>query len=111
MSQQTALVQTTSAGSDMTPVLGSIQSIGPNTQASSTVPNIQSGNTVVQILQPQTQSQQTQFVTQPPKQQVAQQPSTQQQQQQSSFNDFPQVRDLLHLKTIVYCIIVNFFDL
>lgn len=98
MSQQTALVQTTNAGSDMTPVLGSLQSIGPNTQASSTVPNVQSGNTVVQILQPQTQSQQTQFVSQPPKQQVVQQPSTQQQQpqqQQSSFNDFPQVCLLL----------------
>ncbi|XP_076167800.1 TATA-box binding protein associated factor 12 [Ptiloglossa arizonensis] len=101
MSQQTALVQTTSAGSDMTPVLGSIQSIGPNTQASSTVPNIQSGNTVVQILQPQTQSQQTQFVTQPPKQQVAQQPSTQQQQQQSSFNDFPQFLTKTRLQDLV----------
>lgn len=52
MSQQTALVQTTSAGSDMTPVLGSLQSIGPNTQTTSTVPNIQSGNTVIQISQP-----------------------------------------------------------
>lgn len=100
MSQQTAIVQNTNAGSDMTPVLGSLQSIGPNTQtSSSTLPNIQSGNTVVQILQPQTQSQQTQFVSQPAKQQVVQQPSTQQQQQQqqqpqqlqSSFNDFPQV--------------------
>lgn len=94
MSQQTALVQTTSAGSEIAPVLGSLQSIGPNTQSSSTVPSIQSGNTVVQILQPQTQSQQTQFVSQPPKQ-VVQQPSAQQQQsqqqQQSSFNDFPQV--------------------
>lgn len=102
MSQQTALVQTTNAGSDITPVLGSLQSIGPNTQASSNVPNIQSGNTVVQILQPQTQSQQAQFVTQSPKQQVVQQSSTQQQQQsqhQSSFNDFPQVFMLLLIKS------------
>ncbi|XP_053983755.1 transcription initiation factor TFIID subunit 12 isoform X2 [Hylaeus volcanicus] len=85
----------------MTPVLGSIQSIGPNTQASSTVSNIQSGNAVVQILQPQTQSQQTQFITQPPKQQVAQQPSTQQQQQQSSFNDFPQFLTKTRLQDLV----------
>ncbi|XP_053999097.1 transcription initiation factor TFIID subunit 12 isoform X1 [Hylaeus anthracinus] len=101
MSQQTSLAQTTSAGSDMTPVLGSIQSIGPNTQASSTVSNIQSGNAVVQILQPQTQSQQTQFITQPPKQQVTQQPSTQQQQQQSSFNDFPQFLTKTRLQDLV----------
>ncbi|XP_043264789.1 transcription initiation factor TFIID subunit 12 isoform X2 [Colletes gigas] len=87
----------------MTPVLGSIQSIGPNTQASSTVSNIQSGNTVVQVLQPQTQSQQTQFVTQPPKQQVSQQSSTQQQQQQqqSSFNDFPQFLTKTRLQDLV----------
>ncbi|XP_031828791.1 TATA-box binding protein associated factor 12 isoform X1 [Nomia melanderi] len=106
MSQQTALVQTTSAGSDMTPVLGSIQSIGPNTQTTSTVPNIQSSNTVVQILQPHTQSQQSQFVTQLPKQQVTQQPSTQQQQQQqqqqqSSFNDFPQFLTKTRLQDLV----------
>ncbi|XP_033334608.1 TATA-box binding protein associated factor 12 [Megalopta genalis] len=100
MSQQTALVQTTSAGSDMTPVLGSIQSIGPNTQTTTTVPNIQSGNTVVQILQPQTQSQQSQFITQSPKQQVAQQTSTQQQ-QQSSFNDFPQFLTKTRLQDLV----------
>ncbi|XP_029052477.1 TATA-box binding protein associated factor 12 [Osmia lignaria lignaria] len=104
MSQQTALVQTTNAGSDITPVLGSLQSIGPNTQASSNVPNIQSGNTVVQILQPQTQSQQAQFVTQSPKQQVVQQSSTQQQQQsqhQSSFNDFPQFLTKTRLQDLV----------
>ncbi|CAL7940617.1 unnamed protein product [Xylocopa violacea] len=107
MSQQTALVQTTNAGSDMTPVLGSLQSIGPNTQATSNVPNIQSGNTVVQILQPPTQSQQTQFVSQPPKQQVVQQPSAQQQQQpqqqqqQSSFNDFPQFLTKTRLQDLV----------
>ncbi|XP_078046346.1 TATA-box binding protein associated factor 12 [Augochlora pura] len=98
MSQQTALVQTTNAGSDMTPVLGSIQSIGPNTQTTTTVPSIQSGNTVVQILQPQTQSQQSQFITQPPKQQVAQQASTQ---QQSSFNDFPQFLTKTRLQDLV----------
>lgn len=104
MSQQTALVQTTNAGSDMTPVLGSLQSIGPNTQASSTMSNIQSGNTVVQILQPQTQSQQTQFVSQPPKQQVVQQPSIQQQQQpqqQGSFTDFPQFLTKTRLQDLV----------
>ncbi|XP_076648845.1 TATA-box binding protein associated factor 12 [Halictus rubicundus] len=105
MSQQTALIQTNSAGSDMTPVLGSIQSIGPNTQTTTTVPNIQSGNTVVQVLQPQTQSQQSQFVTQSPKQQAAQQPSTQQQQpqqqQQSSFNDFPQFLTKTRLQDLV----------
>ncbi|XP_076292161.1 TATA-box binding protein associated factor 12 [Lasioglossum baleicum] len=101
MSQQTALIQTTNAGSDMTPVLGSIQSIGPNTQTTTTVPNIQSGNTVVQVLQPQTQSQQSPFVTQSPKQQAAQQPSTQQQQQQSSFNDFPQFLTKTRLQDLV----------
>ncbi|KAK1125912.1 Transcription initiation factor TFIID subunit 12 [Melipona quadrifasciata] len=89
----------------MTPVLGSLQSIGPNTQASTTVPDVQTGNTVVQILQPQTQSQQTQFVSQPPKQQVVQQPSTQQtqqsQQQQSSFNDFPQFLTKTRLQDLV----------
>nr|XP_031828796.1 transcription initiation factor TFIID subunit 12 isoform X2 [Nomia melanderi]XP_031828797.1 transcription initiation factor TFIID subunit 12 isoform X2 [Nomia melanderi]XP_031828798.1 transcription initiation factor TFIID subunit 12 isoform X2 [Nomia melanderi] len=90
----------------MTPVLGSIQSIGPNTQTTSTVPNIQSSNTVVQILQPHTQSQQSQFVTQLPKQQVTQQPSTQQQQQQqqqqqSSFNDFPQFLTKTRLQDLV----------
>ncbi|XP_031828799.1 TATA-box binding protein associated factor 12 isoform X2 [Nomia melanderi] len=82
MSQQTALVQTTSAGSDMTPVLGSIQSIGPNTQTTSTVPNIQSSNTVTQ--QPSTQQQQQQ-----------------QQQQQSSFNDFPQFLTKTRLQDLV----------
>lgn len=101
MSQQTALIQTSNAGSDMTPVLGSIQSIGPNTQTTTTVPNIQSGNSVVQVLQPQTQSQQSQFVTQSPKQQTAQQPSTQQQQQQSSFNDFPQFLTKTRLQDLV----------
>ncbi|XP_017892875.1 transcription initiation factor TFIID subunit 12 [Ceratina calcarata] len=109
MSQQAALVQTTSAGSDMTPVLGSIQSIGPNTQTTSTVPNIQSGNTGVQIIQPQTQSQQTQFVSQPPKQQPVQQSAAQQQQQQqqqsqqqqSSFNDFPQFLTKTRLQDLV----------
>ncbi|XP_033306108.1 transcription initiation factor TFIID subunit 12b isoform X1 [Bombus vosnesenskii] len=90
----------------MTPVLGSLQSIGPNTQASTTVPDVQSGNTVVQILQPQTQSQQTQFVSQSPKQQVVQQPSAQQQtqqsqQQQSSFNDFPQFLTKTRLQDLV----------
>nr|XP_031828800.1 transcription initiation factor TFIID subunit 12 isoform X4 [Nomia melanderi]XP_031828801.1 transcription initiation factor TFIID subunit 12 isoform X4 [Nomia melanderi]XP_031828802.1 transcription initiation factor TFIID subunit 12 isoform X4 [Nomia melanderi] len=66
----------------MTPVLGSIQSIGPNTQTTSTVPNIQSSNTVTQ--QPSTQQQQQQ-----------------QQQQQSSFNDFPQFLTKTRLQDLV----------
>lgn len=88
MSQQSAIVQTTTPTttvSEMTPVLGTLQSVGPNNQTSSVLPNVQSGTTTTAV-QPQTQSQQTQYVPQPPK--PVQQSST-----PSSFSDFPQVRN------------------
>jgi len=85
MSQQSAIVQTTNTGSDMTPVLGTLQSVGPNNQTSPGLPNMQSSGTTTTTMQPQTQSQQTQYISQPTKQ--VQQSST-----PSSFSDFPQVR-------------------
>jgi len=88
MSQQSAIVQTTTATttvSEMTPVLGTLQSVGPNNQAPSVLSNVQSGTTTTAV-QPQTQSQQTQYVPQTPK-------SVQQSSTPSSFSDFPQVRN------------------
>jgi len=85
MSQQSAIVQTTNAASDVTPVLGTLQSVGPNNQTSPGLPNMQSSGTTTTSMQSQTQSQQTQYISQPSKQ--VQQSST-----PSSFSDFPQVR-------------------
>jgi len=79
MSQQSAIT----TGSEMTPVLGTLQSVGPNNQTSPVLPNVQSGGTTTIAVQPQTQSQQTQYVPQPPKPVQSSTPS--------SFNDFPQV--------------------
>lgn len=104
MSQQGAIVQTTNAGSDMTPVLGTLQSVGPTTQTTSAMSNVQTtGNTVVQIIQPQTQtqSQQTQFVSQqPPKQQIVQ-PSNATSNQSSTFTDIPQYLTKTRLQDLV----------
>lgn len=89
MSQQSAIVQTTNTASEITPMLGTLQSAGPNNQTSSVLSNMQSnvsGTTATTI--PQTQSQQTQYISQSPKQ-VLQQSST-----PSSFSDFPQVCNL-----------------
>lgn len=84
MSQQSAIVQTTNTGSDMTPVLGTLQSVGPSNQTSPGLSNMQSSGTTTTTMQSQTQSQQTQYIAQPSKQ--IQQSST-----PSSFSDFPQV--------------------
>lgn len=97
MSQQSAIVQTTNTSSEMTPVLGTLQSVGPNTQASSVLPNMQSnvsGTTTTTVSQ--TQSQQTQYISQSPKQ-VLQQSST-----PSSFSDFPQVCNLCKHKSKIF---------
>lgn len=96
MSQQSAIVQTTNTGSEMTPVLGTLQSVGPNNQSSSVLPNMQSnvGGTAATTI-PQTQSQQTQYISQSPKQ-VLQQSST-----PSSFSDFPQFLTKTRLQDLV----------
>lgn len=101
MSQQNAIGQTatatTTAPSEMTPVLGTLQSVGPNNQTSPVLPNVQSaGSTATTVQSQQTQSQQTQYVPQPSKSSV-QQSST-----PSSFSDFPQVRHYI-------CIAIYFF--
>ncbi|EFN82393.1 transcription initiation factor TFIID subunit 12 [Harpegnathos saltator] len=79
MAQQSAIVQTSNAGTDIVSVLGTLQSVGPNSQSSPALPNMQNNVTTTTTVQPQTQSQQTQYVSQPPKQvQVQQQqPQTQ----------------------------------
>lgn len=103
MSQQGAIVQTTNTGAEMTPVLGTLQSVGPNNQASSILPNIQSnvgGTTTTTISQTQSQ---TQYISQSPKQ-VLQQSST-----PSSFSDFPQVCNLCKAKKHLSCF--NCYDL
>lgn len=103
MSQQGAIVQTTSAGSDMTPVLGSLQSVGPTTQTSSTMANMQTaGNTTVPVMQSQTQtqSQQTQFASQTPKQQIVQ-PSNTANQSSTTFTDIPQYLTKTRLQDLV----------
>lgn len=92
MSQQSVVVQTSNTSTDMTPVLGTLQSVGPNNQASSVLPNMQNSVTTTAI-QPQTQSQQTQYISQPPKQV--------QQSTPSSFNDFPQVCNLFKNHRII----------
>lgn len=81
---QTAATTTTTTGSEMTPVLGTLQSVGPNNQSSPVLPNVQTGTVQATTVQPQTQSQQTQYVPQPSK--------PVQQSTPSSFSDFPQVR-------------------
>lgn len=86
MAQQSATVQTTTTGTDIAPVLGTLQSVGPNTQAPAVLSNIQSNSTTTTTIQ--TQSQQTQYISQPAPKQV-QQSST------PNFSDFPQVCDLL----------------
>jgi len=91
MSQQTAIVQTTNTNSDMTPVLGTLQSVGPNNQTSPILSNMQNSSSTPTTVQPQTQSQQTQYISQPPTQVQKQ---TQQSSTTSSFNDLPQVCDL-----------------
>lgn len=84
MSQQTAVVQT-STGSEITPALGNLQSVGPTNQTLPVISAMQSNNSVP-ILQPQTQNQQSQYTSQTSKQQTAQHSSV-----SSSCNDFPQV--------------------
>lgn len=89
MSQQSAIGQTTSTttttGSEMTPVLGTLQSVGPNNQTSPVLSNVQSGGVTATTVQPQTQPQQPQYVPQPSK-------PVQQSSAPSSFSDFSQVR-------------------
>ncbi|XP_012226617.1 transcription initiation factor TFIID subunit 12 [Linepithema humile] len=94
MSQQSAIVQATNTGSDMTPVLGTLQSVGPNNQTSPGLPNLQSSGTTTTTMQSQTQSQQTQYISQPSKQ--VQQSST-----PSSFSDFPQFLTKTRLQDLV----------
>lgn len=86
MSQQAAVVQT-STGSEITPVLGNLQSVGPTNQTLPVISAMQSNNSVVPILQSQTQNQQSQYTSQTSKQQIAQHSSV-----SNSSNDFPQVR-------------------
>ncbi|XP_050463247.1 transcription initiation factor TFIID subunit 12 [Cataglyphis hispanica] len=96
MSQQSTIVQTTNTASEITPMLGTLQSAGPNNQTSSVLSNMQSnvsGTTATTI--PQTQSQQTQYISQSPKQ-VLQQSST-----PSSFSDFPQFLTKTRLQDLV----------
>ncbi|XP_035742302.1 transcription initiation factor TFIID subunit 12-like [Vespa mandarinia] len=95
MSQQTALVQT-STGSEITPVLGNLQSVGPTNQTLPVISAMQSNNSVVPILQPQTQNQQSQYTSQTSKQQVAQHSSV-----SSSCNDFPQFLTKTRLQDLV----------
>ncbi|KAG7206580.1 hypothetical protein KM043_000264 [Ampulex compressa] len=95
MSQPAAVVQTTSTGSEMTPVLGSLQSVGPNSQPSPAMPSVQTANTVVPILQSQNQSQQPQYASQPAKP-LTQAPST-----PSTFCDFPQFLTKTRLQDLV----------
>ncbi|KAH0945207.1 hypothetical protein HN011_010741 [Eciton burchellii] len=98
MSQQTAIVQTTSTSSDMTPVLGTLQSVGPNNQTSPVLSNMQNSGTTPTTVQSQTQSQQTQYVSQPPTQVQKQ---TQQSSTTSSFNDLPQFLTKTRLQDLV----------
>ncbi|XP_011167527.1 transcription initiation factor TFIID subunit 12 [Solenopsis invicta] len=95
MSQQSAIVQTptTTTGSDMTPVLGTLQSVGPNNQTSPVLPNVQSGGTTTTV-QSQTQSQQTQYVPQSSK-------PVQQSSAPTSFSDFPQFLTKTRLQDLV----------
>lgn len=99
MSQQSAIAQTTTTtttGSEMTPVLGTLQSVGPNNQTSPVLSaNVQSGGTTTTAVQPQTQSQQTQYVQAQPSK-PAQQSST-----PSSFSDFPQFLTKTRLQDLV----------
>lgn len=97
MSQQTAVVQTTSTGSEITPVLGNLQSVGPTNQTLPVMSTMQSNNTVVPILQPQTQTQQSQYTPQPPKQQTAQHSSI----SSTCCNDFPQFLTKTRLQDLV----------
>ncbi|XP_018059016.1 PREDICTED: transcription initiation factor TFIID subunit 12 isoform X3 [Atta colombica] len=83
----------TTTVSEMTPVLGTLQSVGPNNQAPSVLSNVQSGTTTTAV-QPQTQSQQTQYVPQTPK-------SVQQSSTPSSFSDFPQFLTKTRLQDLV----------
>ncbi|KAL0104063.1 hypothetical protein PUN28_017035 [Cardiocondyla obscurior] len=95
MSQQSVIGQTTTTtttGSEMTPVLGSLQSVGPNNQTPSALST--AGTTTTTAVQPQTQSQQTQYIPQPSK--PAQQSST-----PSSFSDFPQFLTKTRLQDLV----------
>lgn len=85
MSQQTTVVQT-STGSEITPALGNLQSVGPTNQTLPVISAMQSNNSVVPILQPQTQNQPSQYTSQTSKQQIAQHSSV-----SSSSNDLPQV--------------------
>ncbi|XP_011642148.1 transcription initiation factor TFIID subunit 12 [Pogonomyrmex barbatus] len=94
MSQQSAIVQTSNTSSDMTPVLGALQSVGPNNQTSPALPGVQSGGATTTAVQSQTQSQQTQYVPQPSK--PVQQSST-----PSSFSDFPQFLTKTRLQDLV----------
>lgn len=119
MSQQSAIVQTSNAGTDIAPVLGTLQSVGPNNQTSPALPSLQTNVTTTTTVQAQTQPQQTQYISQPTKQIQVQQsqpqpqppppqpqpqppPPQQQSQQQSSapnsFSDFPQVCNRVYRK-------------
>ncbi|XP_020283070.1 transcription initiation factor TFIID subunit 12 isoform X2 [Pseudomyrmex gracilis] len=92
MSQQSATVQTTTTGTDITPaVLGTLQSVGPSSQAPA-LSNIQSNSTTTTTIQ--TQSQQTQYISQPAPKQV-QQSST------PNFSDFPQFLTKTRLQDLV----------
>ncbi|KAI4502463.1 hypothetical protein M0802_002375 [Mischocyttarus mexicanus] len=95
MSQQTAVVQT-STGSDITPVIGNLQSVGSTNQTLPVMSTIQSNNTVPILQSQQTQNQQSQYTSQTSKQQVAQHSSV-----SSSCNDFPQFLTKTRLQDLV----------
>ncbi|TGZ45998.1 transcription initiation factor TFIID subunit 12 [Temnothorax longispinosus] len=95
MSQQSAVGQTTATtttGSEMTPVLGTLQSVGPNTQTSPVLPNVQSGGPTTTPVQPQTQSQHVPQSSKPV-QHASSNPS--------SFSDFPQFLTKTRLQDLV----------
>ncbi|XP_036140610.1 transcription initiation factor TFIID subunit 12 [Monomorium pharaonis] len=96
MSQQSAIqlpttTTTGTTGSDMTPVLGTLPSVGPNNQTSPVLPNVQSGVTTTTTT---AQSQQTQYVLQPSK-------PVQQSSAQTPFSDFPQFLTKTRLQDLV----------
>ncbi|XP_077280957.1 TATA-box binding protein associated factor 12 [Temnothorax americanus] len=85
--QTTTTTTTTTTASEMTPVLGTLRSVGPdNQQTSPVLPNVvRSGGPTTTPVQPQTQSQPTQYVPQSSK--PVQHASSD---APSSFSDFPQ---------------------
>ncbi|XP_011862583.1 PREDICTED: transcription initiation factor TFIID subunit 12 [Vollenhovia emeryi] len=97
LSHREVNAMSTTTASEMTPVLGTLQTVGPSNQTSPVLPaNVQSGATAQQTttVQPQTQSQQTQYVPQPPK-------PVQQSSAPTAFSDFPQFLTKTRLQDLV----------